>query len=78
MCLFLGYQASLPIELDLLQDMEPPKNIFIEIIVLEEVGTIVTDSGNVLNLHKNSTMLVRKSDVEGLIRQHLVMPTANA
>jgi GINS complex subunit 1 len=66
------------VDLDLLQDMEPPKNIFIEIIVLEEVGTIVTDSGNVLNLHKNSTMLVRKSDVEGLIRQHLVMPTANA
>jgi hypothetical protein len=58
--------------------MEPPKNLFIEIIVLEEVGTIVTDSGSTLNLQKNSTMLVKKSDVEGLIRQNFVMPTANA
>jgi hypothetical protein len=72
------YQESLPIELDLLQGLEPPKSIFIEIMVLEDVGTIVTDSGDVLNLHKNSTMMVRKSDVENLIRQHFVMPTANA
>ena len=70
-----SYQNSFPIDIDLLTDLEPPKELFIEIRVLEDCGEIVTSSGEILNLDKNSTLLVRRCDVEYLLRQNRVIQT---
>jgi len=40
--------------------MEPPKDLFIEILVVEDCGEILTNDGKTLNLTKNSTLSVRK------------------
>lgn len=53
-------------ELDL-----PPKNLFIEIRVLQDGGTIQTETGT-LTLQKGTQRLVRRSEVEHLIRLGIV------
>ena len=70
------YENSFPEEIgmNLLIDLEPPKDLMIEIRVLEDIGEIVTGSG-VLDLRKNSTFLVRRCDVEGLLRQNKIVQT---
>ena len=73
--LMRNYQNSFPIEIDLLTDLEPPRELFIEIRVLEDCGEIVTASGEFLKLDKNSTLLVRRCDVEYLLRQNRVIQT---
>ena len=46
----------------------PPKDLFIEVRVLEDIGTIVTESGPI-TLKKNTQTLMRRSEAETLIRQ---------
>ena len=70
-----NYQNSFPIEIDLITDLEPPRELYIEIRVLEECGEIVTNSGEILKLDKNSTLLVRRCDVENLLKQNKVIQT---
>ena len=70
-----AYQNSFPIDLDLFKDMEPPKDLKIEIRVLEDCGEIVTSSGEVLTLEKGVSLLVRRCDVEHLIKQNMVIQT---
>lgn len=53
---------------DLASDLEPPKDLFIEIRVLVPCGEIYTENGPV-SLDKGSTHFLRRSDVEHLIRQ---------
>jgi GINS complex subunit 1 len=76
------YQTTFPIELDLTkvppfvtQDLEPPKNLFIEIRVLEDCGELVTADGTVIKLDRGATEYVKKNDVEHLIKQGFVVPT---
>jgi GINS complex subunit 1 len=69
------YQDSFPVQLNLLTDLEPPKDLFIEIRVLENIGEIVNKNGEVLNLQKNSTLLVRRCDVENLLKQGKIVQT---
>ena len=73
--LLRNYQNSFPIEIDLMTDLEPPRELFIEIRVLEDCGEIVTSNGEILKLDKNSTLLVRRCDVEYLLRQNRVIQT---
>lgn len=73
--MIIDYQKSFPIDLDLLTDIDPPRDFLIEVRVLEDCGEIVSSSGEVLNLKKNHSMLVRRSDVEHLIRQQLIVQT---
>ncbi len=73
--LVANYENSFPISLNFLNDLEPPKDLYIEIRVLEDCGELVTTSGDILNLKKNSTLLVRKCDVEHLIKQNVVVQT---
>ena len=54
-----------------IQDVSPPKELMIEIRVLQSCGEIFTDSGNV-NLERNSTHYLRRSDVEPFIRKGMV------
>lgn len=65
--LVMHYKSGFP-DLDLLGDLEPPTNIFIDVRVLKDGGEVQTEYG-VFNLIKDSQFYVRKSDVERLIQQ---------
>lgn len=65
--LVVNYKSSFP-DLDLLGDLSPPENIFIDVRVLKNGGEVQTEYG-VFNLIKDSQFYVRKSDVERLIQQ---------
>ncbi|KAG9067551.1 DNA replication protein psf1 [Linnemannia hyalina] len=57
-------------ELDLgLGMIQPPKEVFITVRVVRDCGDIVTDSGAVLSLRKDSEHFVKRGDVERLITQ---------
>jgi len=58
-------------DIDLTGSLEPPKDIFVDIRVLKDVGEIQTEYGT-LNLSKNSQFFVRKGDVENLLQQGYV------
>ncbi|RKP02749.1 hypothetical protein CXG81DRAFT_10426 [Caulochytrium protostelioides] len=56
---------------DLGASLHPPKEVYIEIRVLEDCGHIETETGS-LHLRANSQHYVRRADVEGFIRRGLV------
>lgn len=66
----LEYMNSLKVDLN--TDLEPPKELYIEIRVLEDCGEIYTSNGILLTLKKNTNHFVRRCDVEGLIRLGMV------
>lgn len=55
-------------DIDISGDLEPPRDIFIDVRVLKNGGEVQTEYG-VFNLIKNSQFYVRKSDVDRLIQQ---------
>lgn len=57
--------------ISIVQDLQPPKSLYIEVRVLQDYGEILTDSGTV-NLEKNTTHFLRRSDVEHLICQNVL------
>jgi GINS complex subunit 1 len=61
-------------DIDLTGSLVPPKDIFVDIRALKDVGEIQTEYGS-LNLMKNSQHFVRYADVQGLIQQGLVIVT---
>ena len=60
--------TSKAFDLDLLQDVEPPKDLVVEVRALQDFGDVMTEFGSV-KLSKNSTHFMRRADAEGLIRQ---------
>ena len=55
--------------MDLTVDLTPPKELFIEVRVKQDLGTVMlTESGQV-NLAKGSTHLLRRTEVENLIKK---------
>ena len=48
--------------------MEPPKDLYVQVRVLQDIKELCTENGTV-NLEMNSTHFLRRSDVEHLIRQ---------
>lgn len=71
---FSGYDRLLgdymsDLDLNLTEDLTPPKDLFIQVRVVQDAGTIVTEDGDELTLRKNTTHFLRRSDVEHLIRQ---------
>lgn len=73
----LEYQNSFPIEMDLTKDLEPPTSIYIEIRVLADCGEVMNSDGDTIKLDRGATEFVRKSDVEHLLKQGLVVPTSS-
>lgn len=67
------YQRS--IGFDLTTDVSPPKELMVEIRVLQSCGEIYTDSGAV-NLERNTTHYLRRSDIEPYIRKGFVEQVA--
>uniref|UniRef100_A0A7S1C9Q6 GINS subunit domain-containing protein n=1 Tax=Bicosoecida sp. CB-2014 TaxID=1486930 RepID=A0A7S1C9Q6_9STRA len=62
------------VKIDITADLEPPKDLLVEVQVLKDCGEIWTDSGPV-TLDKHSRHFLRRSDVEHLIRQGMVRQT---
>jgi GINS complex subunit 1 len=60
------------VNLDLTSFVEPPKEPYIEVRALQDCGEIVSNDGSSIRLDKNSTNLVRREDVEHLIKQGLL------
>ena len=54
---------------------QPPKEMCIEVRVLQDCGEIMTDQGPV-NLEKGTNHFLRRTDVEGLIRQGMLQHVA--
>jgi GINS complex subunit 1 len=51
---------------------QPPKELQIEVRVLQDYGTIVTESGATITLKKDTRILLRRTDAEPLIRQGIL------
>lgn len=56
------------VELDLTADRKPPSDLYIEVRVLRDCGSVVTDAGSV-TLRPGTAHFLKRSDVEHLIRQ---------
>jgi GINS complex subunit 1 len=69
------YVSHFP-ELDLTSDQEPPKELNIEVRVLEDCGDVMTERG-VVELKKGSTVFCRRADVSLLIRRGALEQTEN-
>lgn len=54
------------LNLDLTADLQPPKELHVEVRVLSDCGEIMTDHGSV-KLDRGTTHLLRRSDVEHLV-----------
>ncbi|KAJ8904446.1 hypothetical protein NDN08_000964 [Rhodosorus marinus] len=54
--------------LDLTAELQPPKDLYIEVRVLKDCGSILTDSGTV-NLKSGTAHFLPRVDVEHLVRQ---------
>ena len=57
------------------QDLQPPKHLYIEVLVLADYGDIMTASGPVM-LKKDERLLLKRTDVEQLIRQGVLAETS--
>lgn len=72
----LVVEYSQKVGLDLTYDLEPPKDLLIEISVLQDCGTIMTDRGPI-SLNKGSRNFLRRTEVEQLIREGMVKQVVN-
>ena len=53
--------------MDITTSMTPPKELFVEVRVLEDLGEIMLESGNNVLLTKDTVMTLKWSDAERLI-----------
>jgi len=66
----LGHNANSFVDLTI--DLTPPKELFIEVRIKQDYGSIMLpESGEVL-LQKNTTHVLRRSEVDHLIKQGIV------
>jgi GINS complex subunit 1 len=68
------YNRSLSMHnnIDLTVDMKPPKDLFIEVRIKQDYGTVMLPESGQVNLQKNTTHLLRRSEVDHLIKQGIV------
>ena len=50
-------------DLDLTKDLDPPKDLYLEVRVVKDCGEIMTADGGCLKLEKNSTHYLKITDV---------------
>ena len=58
--------------LDLTVDMTPPKELFIEVRVKVDFGTVMLPESGEVNLAKGTTHLLRRTEVDHLIKKGIV------
>ena len=57
------------VPLDLTVDMTPPKELFIEVRCQKDYGAVMLPESGEVNLQRNTTHLLRRSEVDHLIKQ---------
>jgi len=60
------------VPLDLTVDLTPPKELFIEVRCQRDFGAVMLPESGEVNLQKNTTHLLRRSEVDHLIKQGVV------
>lgn len=63
--------------LDLTQDMQPPKSLYIEVRCLKDHGEFETQDGNIIVLKRNNQHFLLRSECEHLIRQGVLEHVTN-
>ncbi len=58
--------------LDLTIDMTPPKELFIEVRVKQDYGTVMLPESGQVNLSQGTTHLLRRTEVDHLIKKGIV------
>ena len=58
--------------IDLTVDFNPPKDLFIEVRVNKDFGTITLPESGEVKLQKNSTHLLRRSEADHLIKRGIM------
>lgn len=68
------YNKSLSLQnnIDLTVDLTPPKELFIEVRILQDYGIVMLPESGQVNMKKNTTHLLRRSEVEHLLKQGIV------
>lgn len=72
----MSSESELWSTIEIMGNMNPPSDIFIDIRVLKDIGEIQTEYGT-FNFVKDSQFYVRQSDVERLIQQGYVQKIWN-
>ena len=62
----------MPSAIDLTVDFAPPKDLFIEVRVNKDYGTVMLPESGEVRLNKHSTHLLRRAEVEHLIKRGIV------
>ena len=60
------------VSIDLTVDFNPPKDLFIEVRVNKDFGTITLPESGEVKLQKNSTHLLRRSEADHLIKRGIM------
>ena len=58
--------------IDLTVDFHPPKDLFIEVRVIKDYGTVTLPESGQVKLQLNSTHLLRRNEVEELIKRGIL------
>ena len=67
------YNKSLNgLNIDLTVDMTPPKELFIEVRVKQDYGTVMLPESGEVTLAKGTTHLLRRTEVDHLIKKGIV------
>ena len=61
-----------PSSMDLTVDFNPPKDLFIEVRVHKDYGTVILPESGEVRLQKNTTHLLRRSEVDHLIKRGIM------
>ena len=58
--------------LDLTVDLTPPKDIFLEVRIMQDLGAVMLAESGEVHLQKNTIHLLRRSEIDHLIKQGVV------
>ena len=53
-------------------DLTPPKDLFIEVRIKKDCGAVMLPESGEVHLQKNTTHLLRRSEVDHLIKQGII------
>ncbi len=53
-------------------DLTPPKDLFIEVRIKKDYGAVMLPESGEVHLQKNTTHLLRRSEVDHLIKQGII------
>lgn len=59
-------------DVDITQNLTPPKSLYVEVTCIEDGGDVEMENGERIKLQKNSRYFLPRSTVEPLVRQGLL------